>query len=128
MTVMLMPPPAREDRPAPLDCAQPTKLRLLIYVGSATRVLAPRELAELSRPRYQRVIDDPAICAASGASFIAGDKRGWCERVITPLTNGGEKPTVVFGMTVWPIPEFSVGPVEREETEAEFFTVGGSGA
>ncbi len=83
----------------------------------------PPGIAAVARPRYRRVIDEPAICVASGASFVTGESRAWCERVIAPMTNGADKPSVVFGITVWEMPNFSAGPVEREETEAEFFPI-----
>lgn len=83
----------------------------------------PPKIVSVARPRYQRVIDEPAICVASGPSYVAGDKRAWCERVIAPMTNRADRPSIVFGITVWEVPSFSTGPVEREDTEAEFFTV-----
>ncbi len=83
----------------------------------------PAKIAGVARPRYQRAIDEPAICVASGASYVAGDKRAWCERVIAPMTNGEVRPSVVFGITVWEGYDFAAGPVEREDTEAEFFHV-----
>lgn len=83
----------------------------------------PPGIVAVARPRYRRVIDEPAICVAAGASYVAGDKRAWCERVIAPMTNRGTRPSVVFGITVWEVPDFSTGPVEREDTEAEFFRI-----
>jgi hypothetical protein len=83
----------------------------------------PEKIVAVARPRYQRVIEGPAICVASGPSYVAGDKRAWCERVIAPMTNRGPKPSIVFGISVWEMPDFTTGPVEREDTEAAFFPV-----
>lgn len=83
----------------------------------------PPLIADVARPRYRQVIDRPAVCVASGPSYVAGDKQAWCERVIVPLKNGADRPSVVFGLTVWQVPNYSMGPVEREETAAVFFPI-----
>jgi hypothetical protein len=80
----------------------------------------PQPVADVARPRYRRVLDEPAICIASGTSYVAGDKHAWCERVITPLTNGSTEPRIVFGITAWREAGYSAGPIEREDTEAIF--------
>jgi hypothetical protein len=80
----------------------------------------PGPVAEVARPRYRRVLDGPSICIATGTSYVAGDKHAWCERVITPLTNGGSEPSIVFGITAWREAGYSAGPIEREDTEAVF--------
>jgi len=80
----------------------------------------PPPVADIARPRYRRVIDDPAICIAAGTSYIAGDKRAWCERVITPMSNGDGRPSIVFGITAWREAAYTLGPIEREDTEAVF--------
>ncbi len=82
----------------------------------------PKGIVDVARPRYQRVIDEPSICVASGISYVADDKQAWCERVITPMTDGGGRvPTIVFGITVWRAPDFVPTRIEREETTARFF-------
>lgn len=82
----------------------------------------PMGIVDVARPRYQRVIDEPAICVASGMSYVADDKQAWCERVITPMTDGGgDTPTIVFGISVWRMPDFVPIRIEREETTARFF-------
>jgi hypothetical protein len=84
----------------------------------------PKAIADIARPRYHRVIEEPAICIASGTTYIAGDKRAWCERVITPLSGGATRPSFVFGITTWRQARFSEGTIEREETEAVFVGLG----
>ncbi|MBL8703848.1 MAG: PAS domain-containing protein [Rhodospirillales bacterium] len=82
----------------------------------------PMSIVDVARPRYQRVIDEPAICVASGMSYVADDKQAWCERVITPMTEGsGPSPAIVFGITSWRAPDFVPTKIEREETTARFF-------
>lgn len=78
-------------------------------------------IIDVARARYRRVIDQPAICIASGNSFVERDKHAWCERIITPMTNGGDKPAVVFGMSVWRMDRLALAKIEREETDAVFF-------
>lgn len=81
----------------------------------------PMGIVDVARPRYQRVIDEPAICLASGMSYVADNKHAWCERVITPMTDGDANPAIVFGITVWRAPDFVPSKIEREETTATFF-------
>ena len=88
--------------------------------GLALGEWVPQTVADVARARYRRVIDEPAICVATGTTYIAGDKRAWCERVITPLSDGAGPPNIVFGITYWRQPRFSTGPVEREDTTARF--------
>ncbi len=95
--------------------------------GTVLRNWVPRGVAEIARARYRRVIDEPALCLAAGVSYVAGNKRAWCERVIAPMTNGPGPPTVVFGISTWQLPEFAQGQIEREETEARFFPLAPAG-
>lgn len=81
----------------------------------------PMGIVDIARPRYQRVVDEPAICVAQGMSYVADDKQAWCERVITPMTDGGSTPVIVFGITVWRAPDFVPTKIEHEETTARFF-------
>ncbi len=93
--------------------------------GSRLSQWVPWGVAVIALGRYRRVVDEPAICIAAGPSYIAGNKRAWCERVITPMTSGGDgRPSVVFGISTWQVPEFALGQIEREETEARFFPLG----
>lgn len=81
----------------------------------------PSGVYETARSRYRRVIAEPAICLATGNSYVEDNKQAWCERLVTPMTDGGPEPTVVFGLTVWRIPGYSPAKIEREETTARFF-------
>jgi len=81
----------------------------------------PSSVYATARARYRRVIEEPAICLASGNSYVEDNKQAWCERLIAPMTDGGDRPTVVFGLTAWHLPDYSPTRVDREETEARFF-------
>lgn len=98
--------------------------------GVPMRDWVPKPVADVARPRYRRVIDEPAICVAKGNSYISGNKQARCERVVTPMTNGGTTRSVLFGLTVWQLPDYLPGDrFEREESAARFYALGvGEGA